>query len=275
MKQYPPIPTVGDDDAPAFAGHRWLLEAVEGSPLRFQLQASGAIRFGGERRVYRDDDAVPRECRRAVQHVRERLDREALRAAVPDVTALTFVGWATHRERIDYEWARLPPFLGFDVLAADGGPRPPDAVESIFDRLGLDPINAVEREVHGRDFDPDSYAFPASAWYDGPVAGVLIRDKHGGCARLPNDELSVAPAEPIGAEDPESLADAVATERRFEQVATRLRDRGQEATVDRLCDGLLADVYREEHGRLFTDGNIEESALRTAVVRRAQRYLGG
>lgn len=275
MKQYPSIPEVGDD-APAFEGHLWLLEAVEGSLLRFQLRESGAIRFGGERRRYRDDDAIPRQCRRAVRHVRERLDRAALRRAVDDVSDLTFVGWATHRERVDYDWQRLPPFLGLEVYAADVDAfRPPDAVEGIFDRLGLDPVNAVEREVHSRDFVLGTDAIPDSAWYDGPAAGVVIRDKRGNRAQFRNSKISEQPPASIDADDAASLAEAIATRQRFERVAGRLRERGQEPTVDALRDRLLEDVYREEHGRLSGgEEEVTESALRTAVARRAQRFLG-
>lgn len=274
MKEYPAIPEIGDADA-EFAGHLWLLEAVEGSRLRFQLRDSGEIRFGGAQRPYPDIDSVPRQCRRAVRHVRERLDRAALRAAVDDATALTFVGRATHRERIDYDWSRLPPFLGLDVYHAGAEAfRPPDAVQGIYDSLGLDPVNAVERERHSRDFDPGSYAMPESAWYDGPVAGIVIRDKRGERAQFTNSGIS-EDSEPIEAADAESLAASVATERRFERVAQRLRERGQPPTVDSLRERVLEDIYREEHGRLFDGKSIDESAFRTAVSRRAQRFLGG
>lgn len=274
MKQYPPIPDVGDESAPQFEGHLWLLEHVEGSRLRFQLRESGAIRFGGPHRVFDDIDAAPSQCRRAIRHVRERLDRETLRSAVADVEDLTFVGRATHRERIDYDWERLPPFLGLDVWSADADAfRPPDAVQGIFDRLGLDPSNAVEREIHSRDFDPEHYSIPESAWYDGPAAGILLRDKHGGRARLPNREIP-DPTDSIDADDAESLAAAVATDRRFERVAERLRDRGWELSVDLLQERVLDDIYREEHDRLFAASRtVDESAFETAVATRAQRFL--
>ena len=275
MKEYPAIPEVGDPDASEFAGHLWLLEAVEGSLLRFQLRDSGAIQFGGEHRPYRDDDAVPRQCRRAVRHVRERLDRAALREAVDDVSDLTFVGWATHRDRIDYDWERLPPFLGLDVYHAGADAfRPPDAVQGIYDRLGLDSANAVERELPSRDFDSGSYPMPESAWYDGPAAGVVIRDKRGRRAKLTNSGISEQ-SKPYDAEDAGALATAVATERRFERVVERLEQRGQAPTVDSLRERVLEDVYREEHGRLFEGGHsVDESTFRTAVSRRAQRFLG-
>lgn len=278
MKQYPPIPAIDDAASPALSGHLWLLEAVEGSILRFQLRDDGRLRFGSARGTYRDFDAVPPECRRGVRHVREGLDRDALREAVDDVGSLTFVGWATHRERIDYDWARLPPFLGLDVWAADSETfRPPDAVEAIYERLGLDPVNAIERERNSRDFDPETYEIPKSAWYDGPAAGVVIRDKRGGRALLTNSgifEESGDPVASIDATDAESLAAAVATEQRFERVADRLRGRGWELSVDVLQERTLDDIYREEHGRLFQGSqSIDRTAFRAAVATRAQQFL--
>lgn len=274
MKQYPSIPDVGDESTPEFEGHLWLLEHVEGSPLRFQLQESGAIQFGSERRVFDDVDAAPPQCRRGIRYVRERLDRETLRHAVDDVSDLTFVGRATHRGRIDYDWERLPPFLGLDVWSADASAfRPPEAAQGIFDQLGLDSANAVERELHSRDFDPERYTIPESAWYDGPAAGIQLRDKRGGRARLPNREIPDS-GDPIDADDAESLAAAVATERRFERVAERLHDRGWGLSVDLLQERVLDDIYREEDGRLFAgQRDVDEAAFRTAVATRAQRFL--
>lgn len=280
MKQFPPIPDIDDASAPALSGHLWLLEAVEGSILRFQLRESGRLRFGSARGTYRDADAVPPQCRRAVRHVRERLDREALRGAVDDVESLTFVGWATHRERIDYDWERLPPFLGLELWSEAAETfRPPDAVEGIYDRLGLDPATAVERERNSRDFDPERYDIPASAWYDGPAAGVVIRDKRGGRTQLTNSEISENSERSRGtidATDAESLAASVATDRRFERVADRLRGRGWELSVDVLQERTLDDIYREEHRRLFASGHdIDRGAFRGAVATRAQQFLQG
>lgn len=274
MKQFPPVPVMGDDAAPTFEGHLWLLEVVEGTPLRFQLQQSGAIRFGGAHGTWADD-AIPRPCRRAVRHVRERLDRRALRRAVDDVTELTFLGRATHRERIDYDWERLPPFLGADVWSSDADAfRPPSASGAIFDRLDLDPRNPIAQEVNSRDFDPTAYDRPASAWYDGPVAAVEVRDKRGTRGLLEHSENAVPSSGVVDATDAESLAAAVATEQRFERVAVRLRNRSRQPTVDELRERVLEDVYREDHGRLFNrEQPIDESAFRAAVATHAQRFL--
>lgn len=278
MKEPPQTPTASDAPAGLFEGHLWLLELVEGSLLRFQLQESGLIRFGGGTRTYQDFDAVPDPCRRAVRHVRESLDRQALRDAVDDVEALTFFGTATHLERLNYDWERLPPFVGSDVWStASESFRPPDATAEIFDRLGLSPVNAFERERRGRDFDPENYEIPGSAWGDSPAAGVVIRNKRGGHGKIENPVIANRdPPTAIDADDAETLADVVATESRFERVTQRLQARGRSPTVEALQEGVLDDIYREEHGRLFTGPDpVQRKAFRGAVATRAQQFLGG
>lgn len=270
------MPNASDAPQGQFEGHLWLLEQVEGSLVRFQLQESGLIRFGGPTRTYRDFDAVPDPCRRAVRHVRESLDRQALRDAADDVEALTFLGTATHLERLNYDWERLPPFLGSEVWSATSESfRPPDAVSGIFERLGLSPLNAFERERRGRDFDPDCYEIPASAWADSPAAGIVIRNKRGGRAKIANSKRTDCdfPAA-LDADDAESLADAVVTESRFERVTQRLQARGSSPTVDKLQERVLDDIYREEHGRLFTGREpVQRKAFRAAVATRTQQFL--
>ncbi|OYR50366.1 hypothetical protein DJ73_16180 [Halorubrum sp. Ea1] len=230
MRRFPPLPDLDDADPPdgLLEGHLWLLELIDGTGLRFRMDESGLLRFGGPEAVYDDLDAVPPAVRPAVRHARDRFDREALRRAVADPAGVTFFGVATHRCGTDYDWDRIPPFLGTDVWTGadgeregngesggdrerggngesggdreregngesqeDGAFRPPDAAAAIFEGVGLAPVNAVAREVNARDFDPEGYAVPASEWRDGPAAGVVVRNKRGGRVKIsrgPSDD---------------------------------------------------------------------------------------
>jgi hypothetical protein len=134
MKQFPSIPRVATAPDGLFdEGHLWLLKKVDGANFRFQLQQSGLLQFGDRSRVYDDPDAVPDPYQHAVRHVRECLDRPALRNAVDDVGDIVFFGEAMHHHTIEYDWDRTPSFLGFDVWAASRDAfRPPDTVEQIF-----------------------------------------------------------------------------------------------------------------------------------------------
>ncbi|WP_254864177.1 RNA ligase family protein [Halovivax gelatinilyticus] len=276
MHRYPPIPRAESAPAELFeSGHLWLFEMVDGVHLRFQVGSSGLLRFGDRSTVFDDADDVPLPLAHAVRHVRRAFDRDALRRAVDDVTALTFFAEATTRQAIAYDWERLPPVLGFDVWSAETERfLPPDATEQVFDRLGLTPVTVVEREVRARDFDPSSYEIPASAWYDGPAAGVVVRNKRGGRAKIlhPAFETEAEP-EPFDA-DAETLAKRFATDDRFEKLARSIEAEGRVVDVDALVGRTMEAVAREEHARLFHGAaSVDLSAFRAEVAALAGTYL--
>lgn len=274
MHPFPSVPHV--DDAPAElleSGHLWLLEAVAGAPLRFRLLESGLVEFGDAERVYADPEDLPPQYGHAVRHVQDTLDREALRAAVDDVEAIVFFGWATQYRGVDYEWERTPSFLGTEIWAADTERfRPPDAVDGIFDRLGLDAVTPIAQEVRARDFDPETYEIPASAWYDGPAAGVVIRDKSGNRARLPTpdigDDESTA-RDDVTAVD---LADRYGSHERLARLREDLLDAGQPVTVDALLERSLESAFRECAPRLF-ETDVDRGAFRAELAGRVQQFV--
>lgn len=294
MKSFSSAPAA--EDAPELfeSGHLWLLEEVRGAPLRVQLQPSGLLRFGDGRRAYNDADELPLSMQAAVRHVRESFDREALRAAVDEPESVVLFGVATRDEGIAYDWERLPAFLGIDVWvgrgegadsedsgtegggrAPNGGGafRPPDAAQAIVERLGLQPATVFERERRARDFDPANYELPASNWYDGPAAGVLVRNKRGGRAVLRNPDAGEEP-KPLELSATE-LAAEYATNERFETVAAELRERGWSVTVDGLCDRVVEGIVRENHARIDAGKErLDASAFRSAVAERARASLG-
>jgi len=265
MPETPPL-----DDAPAAlldGGHLWLLELLDGLALRFQLDAGGVVRFADERRPFAGDDP-PLGYGLAVRRVRERLDREALRAAVDDVRAVTFVGVAPVRRSVAYDWDRTPAFLGVDVWNGEAERwLPPDRVEQVYDRLGLDPVNALRKEVRAVDFDPDRFSIPDSAWRDDPAFGALVRNKRGGRAVLsrPPDDGDDGGSESV---EPQALVDAFVADGGLDRA-----DRGADgrrtggALFDRAWAGLTRERYRRFVGREAVDPDAVRAALATATNR--------
>jgi len=269
MKQFPPLPEI--DDAPSgllAEGHLWTAELVDGGPLRFRL-AGGGIEFGDRDGAFGPE--VPPPYRLAAVHVRAELDRAALSAAAPDVDEVVLFGVSTHRRRVDYEFDRLPPFLGTDVWTGDRY-LPPDGVERTFERLGLEPINTFDRELRARDFDPEAYGFPESAWYDGPAAGVVVRNKRGGRGLIPNPPVVGGDADGPLAVTAGELADSRLRDARLERIADDLRDRGRPAGFDAVYERAVAEAYREVGDRL-PDG-FDREAFRAAAAERTNRFLG-
>jgi len=275
MQTYPSIPRPADAPADLFeTGHLWLLEHVVGEQLRFRLQPSGRLQFGDETRVF-DADGVPTAYEHAVSHVRARLDRDRLRNAVAEPSSVVFYGEAMHAAGVDYEWERTPSFLGFDVWS-DGREqfRPPDAAEQIFEQLGLHPVNAVEKERNARDFDPEAYTIPESAWYDGPAAGVVVRNKGGGRALLENPAVDTTRAVAPLDGSPAEVAAAVAPTARFDRLAARLDAEGRPLTFQSLYDLTLETVLRAHHDRLtHSRSSVALGEFRGALAARTRAYL--
>jgi len=272
MKQYPQIPPVEEAPELPDAGHLWIQEQVDGALLRFRLQPSGVLQFGDRTRAYETATDVPLPYQHAVRHVQTALNREILRGAVENPSEIVFFGEAMHQQRLDYDWDRTPSFLGFDVWSPDGGFRPPGAAEQIFERLGIDPVNAFERELPARDFDPGSYTMPASAWYDGPPAGVVIRNKRGGRAVLSHPDTTEPSAIDPDASTPD-LAARLVTRARLE-AATEAVERTGAVTFEALYEQVLEDVMRRHHRRLFeAEGDLDMRAFRTAVADRTRSFF--
>ena len=274
MKEFPSIPRLADAPPDLLSsGHLWVQEKVDGANFRFEVRESGLLVFGTRGRVY--EGGVPEPYRHAARHVRERFDLDGFRAAAEDVEAITFFGEATHHHTIEYDFDRLPSFLGFDVWSA-GRERflPPDAVEQAFRALGLEPVNALAKELRATDFDPDSYEIPPSAWYDGPAEGVVLRNKTGARAKLLHPRYrEVDETIPVEG-DPESLARRYVTDHRVAKVVAKVEDRNRAPEFDRVYERVFEDVVREEHKRLFRgDESLDERAFRSAVAAQVRRHL--
>jgi hypothetical protein len=274
MKEYPSIPRVANAPNRLFEeGHLWVLEKIDGAMLRFQLQSAGFLRFGDRTGVYDGPDAVPAPYRPAVRHVRDRLDRDRLRAAVDDVEQVVFFGESTHHHTIAYDWDRIPPFLGFDIWDGEEF-LTPGAVQRVLDQLGLDPVTAVERELPTRDFDPDRYTIPDSAWYDGPAAGVVVRNKRGDRAQLLHPDVRERTDTTSADASAEELAARYATTGRFEKLARALEASGEPVTVDTLSQRAIENIAREHHAELYraTDP-VEQSTFRSEVAVLTREFL--
>jgi hypothetical protein len=270
VKPYPPLPDLDAADATSFEGSVWIRELVVGDALRFGVADGGYLRFAAGERTFADDP--PLRLRRAVRHVERSFDVDALLREASHPTELVFYGVATVSDGVEYDWARLPPFLGVD--AWDGTRErwlPNDAVERAFEGLGLTGANAFEKELPVRHFYPERYEAPDSAWYDGPAAGVVVRDSHGTRAvrRNPTARAS-GDAEPELPTDPEALASAVVTDGLVARLAA---DLDGTATFDALFEATLDEAFRLAHAAVEGWDESEMRAFRGRVAEQVREFV--
>lgn len=197
-----PIPSFDPLDSVVDGGHLWLHELVDGFPFSFVVEDGGWLAVAGpEGRI---NGEIAPKFRPAMRFIRETVDRSIL-ADVPDDAV--FSGVATVFRRIEYDWDRLPAFLGTEVRSGDGL-LAPDAAEHAFTRLELPTVPTFEKEVAARHFSIDAYEVPDSHWRDGSPLGVLVRNKAGGRGRFRTPGFDPRPPDPPGepADDAATLA---------------------------------------------------------------------
>jgi hypothetical protein len=274
MKAFPSFPPVEEAPASLFeTGHLWIQELVDGLALRFQLQDSGLLIFGDDTTVFRADEP-PVQHSHAVRCIREQFDRDGFRSTVDDPELVVFFGVATVNQGIAYDWDRLPAFLGHDIWSSRRDAfLPPDAVETAFTNLGLKPVNAINKERRAADIDPQAYDLPASAWYDGPVAGVVFRNKTGLRAKRHHSTPANVTTASLDA-SMDDLARQVVTPDRIEAAIEAMEERAYQPTVETVRDRVVETAVREHYSQRFHEvGDADMTTFRTAVTRVVQRYL--
>jgi hypothetical protein len=235
------------------------------------MEDSGLLVFGDRTRVF---DDVPPPYEHAVRHVETAFDRDAFRAAVDDPSTYVFLGIAPCYVGVEYEWNRIPPFLGHGIWSEDRGRLLPiDKAERVFERLDLTPVNSFEKEVNVRDFHPGRYSIPDSAWYNGPAAGVLVENRRGGSAVVRNEAVDNRPApEPIRG-DPADIAALLVTEDRLERAIAAVESDGQSVTTTAVRERIFEHIVQEEYIRLDS-GGVDWESVRSSVGSLVARKLG-
>lgn len=274
MKEFPDRPDAANAPADLFAdGHLWVQELVDGVPFRFRVLDSGLLQFGDADAVF-DPGTVPLRLRHAARHVREQLDRDALRAASEDAESVVFFGVAVEARRVDYDWATTPSFVGTDVWRGAGGRfLPPDAVERAYERLGITPVPTVEKEVRARDVDPVSYDIPASTWAAEPAAGVVFRDKTGHRGVRENPELASGDGTSSALRPSDLVAEHV-TDAWLEELVADHDVELARVEFDELARLVVDRLVRDHGAELRTDvAAVDQPAFRAAAADRIESYL--
>ncbi|MFB6254428.1 MAG: hypothetical protein ABEI06_07455 [Halobacteriaceae archaeon] len=268
MGEFLAYPTVErNDQLPFDSGHIWIHELVTGDWIEFRLSESGLIHYQSQNKTFTQTD-VPPKFIATVNYIENNLQRDVLYQSLDRVNTISFQGIATYSNGIDYNWNKLPPFLGVEVIDhIEQEYKPPAQVHQIYDEIGLAPLNVITREVHLRDFHPERYSMPQSNWYDGPVYGVLLRDKGTKRAVLHNE--SIAAQEREATTSTTDQKDPLSEQ----QIKRFIQDRQVEMQSDlsTVADTLVAGIIREHYTEYFTQLQKDEiPGFRSTIVQMIQ-----
>lgn len=279
MRDLPPVPSLADAPDDHLQGHVWVQELLDGIPVRFAVADAGYLRLGDDERVFSDGE-VPPGLRYAERAVDRRFDIGTYLETVDEPARYTFVGVATHRRHIDYDWDRLPAVLGTAIW--DGQEErwlPPDRVDGVFERLGPPPVTVAEKERSVDQQPLAGYELPSSAWYDGLAAGMTFVDKRGNRAELVRESIETEPRAEVGTADPRELAEWFVTDELVADRAGALRAGDEPVAFDPLFEAVVDRVARAHHDALFHGVtemggvDLDWSRFRGAVAERVRRWL--
>lgn len=151
-------------------------EKADGASARFYVK-DGKIFFGSRNKPIGDsDEMIDGNWRRWTEYVKKKV--------IPNLDelprcAVIFYGEAMLRHTINYDWEKIPPFLGFDVMTVgDGKFVDYDEKVSIFENADLPIVSLIKRvkAKELRDAKLDDDFVPKSQYYDGWAEGVVFKN---------------------------------------------------------------------------------------------------
>jgi hypothetical protein len=196
----------------------------------------------------------------AIEFVREETDKGALVEQDGLWGPFTFFGEAMHPHTLDYNWDKVPSFLGFDVY--DHGLEQFlvfDNAEAVFEAIGL-PVVPVVYEGPAEDFK--DLEAPDSQYHDGPAEGVVIvNEDTGQRAKYRSDKFkemhgsqSVSDPDEYELDDSAVLARQFTTEARVLKMIHKYENRGRTIEMSMMEDlwrDVFEDIIEEEFETIF------------------------
>lgn len=129
FKTYPKIHAVGKEEVRELLANKEdiivIQEKIDGGNFRFYFTEKGEIIFGSRTQqiTFENDpeDMVQKGFKRVIDYVRKQISESAVKDALQSFGGLIFFGEACFKHTITYDFDRMPPFIGYDVLDTHSG----------------------------------------------------------------------------------------------------------------------------------------------------------
>lgn len=142
--KYPKIKRIGEPETKGVLdGKVSIQEKIDGGNFRFAV-INGKLIFGSRtRRLTSDhgeDTNVAKGFKRCIDYVREKVTDK-----IEQYPNMIFFGENCVKHTINYDWEKMPPFLGFDIYSFDENRFMNDTyVKNVYHELGLETVPYLE-----------------------------------------------------------------------------------------------------------------------------------
>lgn len=258
--KYPKILTVGHkENSNIFSNPEdiiYIEEKIDGGNFRFTFIDDKLI-FGSRTQQLTsnmgDDSNVPKDFKRVVNYVREQVGNRSF-------TGLIFYGESCHKHTLDYNWEKIPPFLGFDVLDTKQNKflNYDDKVQ-LFDMINLKVVPLIDKKQANEIKEINDNMVPVSEYYsltnkDTKAEGIVFKNYDKQIfAKYVRDEFKEANAETFGGNpkynkqadtNDSEFVFKYCTNARIDKIVFKLLDEGHNLEL-KLMNELPKKVYQD------------------------------
>lgn len=148
--KYPKIHQLGHEDIKdIFSNPEDIIrieEKVDGANFRFMLK-EGKLLFGSRTQgLGYEDVEIGGNWKRCIEYIKKNINRKELNNLPP----IIICGECMVQHSIAYDWERVPPFLGFDIMDLTSGQFIPNK-DVIFEKLNLPTVKTINHHIKVKD----------------------------------------------------------------------------------------------------------------------------
>lgn len=284
--KYPRIASVGHKDVQ----HIFLTpedeivieEKIDGANFRFYIKEDDEVVFGSRGNVIEEDNASQKNFTRCVKFVADKINEQKERY----VGSLIFYGECCVKHSYEYDWDKIPPYLGFDVVDLSDGFMFVDYVKKkkFFDFFGL-PMVPLIKIVKAKDVEKiDESSVPTSAYSLSQAEGIVFKNYSKQLfAKYVTDKFREVNREAFGGgkkytkDDSERIVAMYCTNARIDKVIFKLVDEGETlemALMRFLPKRIIEDIYVEHWGDILNSSfTINMKKVRKLIALRCKSVL--
>jgi len=262
-------------------------EKVDGANFRFMITKNGKLMFGSHNRELGEKDENYKFWKRSIDFIKEKIGNESF-LNNPKFHNKIFYGESMKKHSLDYNWEKIPTFLGFDILDLTTNKFISNKNE-YFNELGLPVVPHIMTCKANKIKDINDAHVPVSAY--APLS--TPQQKAEGCvfknydkqlfAKYVREQFKEVNRRAFGGSkkwatnDTEKIIAMYCTNARIDKIIYKLHDNGMDLgmmMMKKLPTKLWNDII-EEHGGdiLRTKFKLDLGLLRKDISHRCVAVL--
>lgn len=239
----------------------YIQEKVDGANFRFYINKEGNLIFGSRSQQLTsnegEDTNIQKNFMRCINHIRGVLGDKDL----SKYKELIFYGENCVKHTIGYDWEKMPPFLGFDILKEDKF-LDINKTNKIYKKLELDTVPLV-RVLDAKEIEEfTDKDVPKSEFYAGQSEGVVFKNsKRQIYAKYVREKFKEKNKEEFGQSkkyaktDEDYFTSVYCTNARIEKIVWKLMDDGEKlhlSLMPKLIKAVYKDIWEENWNEIVT-----------------------